>query len=80
MWIICQADDSPEMSTYMEKKKKSVKMFSATVAIGTSRVNVAPRTNNLLWDFLQCHNAFTHSTPGKNYQQTTYQNTFLIFP
>ena len=42
MWIICQADDSHEMSRLVfsekKKKKKKKKMSSAAVVTGTLRV------------------------------------------
>ena len=40
MWIVCQADDSHEISrlVFFEKLKKKLKMLSAAVVIGALRV------------------------------------------
>ena len=42
MWIVCQADDSHEISrlVFFEKLKKYFKMSSAAVVIGALKVNI----------------------------------------
>ena len=51
MWIVCQADNSHEMSRLVfsenkkkKKKKKKKKMSSAAVLIGTLRVKISNET------------------------------------
>ena len=90
MWIVCQADDSHEMSglVFFEKKKKK-KLSSAAVVIGALRVKntplIRPLLGSLRYDLnsvilLYSHVSIIMNQPIQIYRKFHLQNLKIMSP